>query len=141
MKKLIEVRSLTDAKAFSCNAPWAAISVMTFADEHPALDPINLFARLDLEFADIEFNRQSENFKVFDHNDALQILQFVDEVWDKVDCIMVHCAAGMSRSPAVAAAIENITYGSGADNHWFAKKTPNMLVYRTILEAHHGRQN
>lgn len=39
--------------------------------------------------------------------------------------------SGKSRSPAVAAAITKIK--GGDDSHWFRVKTPNALVYRTLL--------
>ena len=46
---------------------------------------------------------------------------------------MIHCDAGVSRSPAVAAALETIFYGR--NDKWFEDCCPNVLVYRMILEV------
>lgn len=52
-----------------------------------------------------------------------------------VRAIFVHCDAGLSRSPAVAAALTRTLLGQD-DAHWFKAKTPNMLVYRTLLNVY-----
>jgi len=44
---------------------------------------------------------------------------------------MVHCEAGMSRSPAVGAAISKLRWDD--DQVFFDKYTPNMRVYRHIM--------
>lgn len=44
----------------------------------------------------------------------------------------VHCNAGQSRSPAVAAALTRLD--GEDDDRWFRSRTPNRLVYRTLLE-------
>ena len=46
--------------------------------------------------------------------------------------LLVHCDAGFSRSPAVAAALSKAL--TGDDKHFFRTYSPNMRVYRTILE-------
>ena len=46
----------------------------------------------------------------------------------------MHCDAGKSRSPAVAAALARVL--DGDDAHFFGGRyTPNMRVYRTLLES------
>ena len=52
-----------------------------------------------------------------------------------VRAIFVHCDAGLSRSPAVAAALTRTLLGQD-DAYWFKTKTPNMLVYRTLLNVY-----
>lgn len=47
--------------------------------------------------------------------------------------IVVHCRAGMSRSPAVAAAIAK--YYDNDDKYFFENYIPNPLVYSKVLEA------
>jgi protein-tyrosine phosphatase len=44
---------------------------------------------------------------------------------------MVHCLAGVCRSPAVAAAISQIKYND--DSLYFDIYHPNTLVYNTML--------
>lgn len=64
---------------------------------------------------------------------AAQIWAFVDKHRGQTGAILVHCEAGMSRSPAVAAAI---CRAMGQDDRtYFQTYQPNLHVYRTLLEA------
>lgn len=138
-KKMIVVKSLTDARHFQCDVPWAAISIVSLVGDNPILNHENRVGLLNMAFEDIEFPRPTTPPElIFDTAKAQQILDFVAEMWPQVECFLVHCHAGMSRSPAVAAAIEHIYHGNGADNHWFRAKTPNMMVYRNILNTHYA---
>ena len=97
---------------------------------------------LQLEFWDISTSAESlglrgEGILSFEEDHATQILDFVHDMWDQVECFLIHCDAGLSRSPAVAAAIERIYYED--DQYWFNTKTPNMLVYRKLLDVHHEK--
>ena len=135
-RKNIIVLSFEDAKLFACNVPWAAISIVSVGKNNPILSTNNRIDVLNMAFEDLEFYRPSMPSEfVFNEEKAKQILDFVNKVWSKIDCLMIHCHVGMSRSPAVAAAIEHIYYGHGSDTHWFEHKTPNMLVYETILQT------
>ncbi|HEY8748154.1 MAG TPA: hypothetical protein VIM11_09285 [Tepidisphaeraceae bacterium] len=62
---------------------------------------------------------------------AKEIWQFVRK-WDgKVGAVVVHCEQGMSRSPAVAAALCK-TFG-GDESPFFRDYQPNRYVYRLML--------
>lgn len=60
---------------------------------------------------------------------------------EKINTIVVHCDMGLSRSAAVAAAIEKFynrddsKYFSSGPMYGKPMYTPNMLVYRMMLEA------
>ena len=86
---------------------------------------------LFMEFHDI--NKAEHDMILFSQDHAVQILNFFKHYWNQIDLVIVHCNAGMSRSPAVAAALTKIS--NQDDNVWFKTKTPNSLVYRTILET------
>jgi hypothetical protein len=139
--KWIEVRSRKWAKQYRSDTPWAAISIATEPDTWPILDDYNRFDLLQIAFYDIcnpdTLLKGLFQGQVFDRSHALQILDFVARCWDHVDSFLIHCEAGISRSPAVAAAILHIYYGSGADNWYFANCTPNMLVYKDLLHTHY----
>jgi protein-tyrosine phosphatase len=139
-KKMFEVLTRGGAEKFKSDVPWAAISITT-EPPWPELSEENRVGLLQLEFLDAEFVRPSHKWgaglHIFDEADAVQILDFVQEMWPEVECFMVHCAAGISRSPAVAAAIEKIYYDN--DSYWFNTRTPNMLVYRNILNVYHEK--
>jgi predicted protein tyrosine phosphatase len=64
---------------------------------------------------------------------AREIAQFVLDFKDRVDLIIVHCGAGVSRSAGCAAAILKALNGS--DDEIFGNEAyrPNMKVYRTVL--------
>lgn len=137
--KAIVVKTLTEARLFECDVPWAAISIVSVVGGNPILHAENRVGLLNMAFEDIEFPRPTTPPElIFDTDKAQQILDFVAEMWPQVECFLVHCHAGMSRSPAVAAAIEHIYHGNGSDNYWFKIKTPNMAVYRTILNTHYA---
>lgn len=137
MKKTIVVLPMSEAIKFQSDESWAAISIATDVGTNPTLSNKSRVGLLEMTFEDADFIRPNTPPEyIFDEIKAKKILDFVSEMWDKVDCFMIHCHAGMSRSPAVAAAIENIYYGNGADSRWFKEKTPNMRVYRTILNTH-----
>lgn len=55
---------------------------------------------LILEFNDID--KKFHPWKLFDKNQAQQVIDFVESLPDEVDSLMVHCEAGISRSAAVA---------------------------------------
>ena len=86
---------------------------------------------------------------LFNPERAVQVLDFVRPHVDQkralrasglghtaVRAIIVHCDAGWSRSPAVAAALTKTLLGQD-DTHWFKAKSPNMLVYRTLLTVYY----
>lgn len=64
---------------------------------------------------------------------ARTVCEFVRRHVERVEVIVVHCHHGMSRSPAVAAALAE---GLGGDNRvWFERKFPNRTVYELVLRA------
>lgn len=68
-------------------------------------------------------------------NDAAVIADFVDRYWNKVDIIIVHCSAGVSRSAGCAAAILKAYTGDDRQVFDNSKYRPNMRVYREVLGA------
>ncbi len=69
---------------------------------------------------------------------ASEILAFVEQMWDQVEVFLIHCEVGLSRSPAVAAALCQIYYQH--DSGWFESIFPNRLVYRLLVETHACRR-
>jgi predicted protein tyrosine phosphatase len=134
--KALEIRSKEQAVQFECEHSWAAISISSRLNEWPHLSDNNRFGLLQLAFMDV--SNPTRVSEVISHTQAEQILDFVDEAWDKVETFLIHCEAGLSRSPAVAAAIAYTRLGKGWDQHFFDNYTPNMLVYWAILKAYYG---
>ena len=70
---------------------------------------------------------------------AEKIWQFVDDQKDRVGgAVVVHCEAGVSRSPAVAAALCKGLGGN--DLQFFRRYQPNMHVYRLMLEGRQAKE-
>lgn len=86
-------------------------------------------------FHDVDSDR--DGMTAFSQQDAQRIISFFQHYRSTAQLLIVHCDAGQCRSPAVAAALQKIQEGD--DNHWFATKRPNRLVYRQLLEAAHER--
>lgn len=82
-------------------------------------------------------NIAGDGIDLFNDSHADQILNFYLRYRDEVQMMVAHCYAGMCRSPAVIAALQRIHLGH--DDDWFARKRPNTLVYRTILNRAYDR--
>lgn len=140
-KVQFEIRSRLAAKNFTCDKPWAAISVSTRPECFPELSTVNQVGLLQLGFWDISQPKTYDARlagKLFTKEQAKQVLDFANEMMPKIETMLVHCEMGLSRSPAIAAALENIFYGKGSEATYFNKYIPNVLVYKTITEVYYG---
>lgn len=85
-------------------------------------------------FDDIERNTNPKlNLMTLDQ--AKEIKEFVDKYKSKVDHIIIHCTAGISRSGAVGCVIAR--YLNNHDNYIWAtgRYLPNRYVYKTMCVA------
>lgn len=90
---------------------------------------------LRLSFPDaIEPSEMYAEESLFSREHAATIWGFVSQHRNAIDRIVVHCDAGVSRSPAVAAALARVLTGDDAD-FFVGKYRPNMRVYRMLLDA------
>lgn len=92
---------------------------------------------LRLSFADID--RPSAGAVMFGAEHARAICAFVSEHRSSIECVVVHCDAGFSRSPAVAAALARCLGQDDAE--FFRRYHPNMHVYRTLIDAWNNRED
>lgn len=92
---------------------------------------------LKITFDDLEKEpKNKENkYKLFNIHIAKEIKNFIDKFKNKVNRIVVHCTAGISRSSGVAAVLSR--YLNGTDNHVFGcgEYHPNKLVYKIMCEV------
>lgn len=133
MTPRIEVYCRDEATQFRAAVPWAGISITTDDGDWPDIDRGQCLGLLQLQFADLEQPHPGE--RLFDETDADKIFEFVGEHWPRIELLMVHCQAGLRRSPAVAAAISRIYFDH--DETWFRPGVydPNMRVYDTLLNV------
>jgi len=124
---------------FSTNKTWACISIsdtFTFdAGMFPVITEVNRSYMIRLGFDDI--SRPKPGLTEMDIEQAKSIWDFVDQIWNEVDLLVIHCNAGMCRSPAVARAIAEKYYPETAElyNQLYH---PNKLVYRLMKETING---
>lgn len=87
-----------------------------------------------LQFDDIDASATIGGLIPMREDDANRIIDAFLKYKDKVSQIIVHCDAGYSRSPAVAAAL-CITLGTSDAVFFGPGYCPNTHVYRTMLRA------
>lgn len=122
---------------------WGMISVVTHEGSWPEYNEKNNKGVLRLAFHDADPNNPhnphiATDDQLFSEKRANQIIDFVAEIKDEIDMLVVHCEAGVSRSPAIAAVLAKIHFGD--DKAFFkAPFTPNMHVYRVMLDTAHER--
>lgn len=73
--------------------------------------------------------------------DAKNIADFYFNVYKKIDCLIIQCEHGISRSSAVAAAILEFHSKSGIIIFASDKYFPNKLVYRKVILALRNKKN
>lgn len=115
------------------------ISIRTPDDEQAVFNLENDTIKdiLHLSFYDVSTEAQDicKGYPAMTDDDALKIKEFVLKWKDKVDTIIVHCDAGVSRSAGVAAGIlDGLNQDSSQifDNNRYL---PNSLCYRKTLNA------
>lgn len=81
---------------------------------------------------DIDGSEAVGGMKPMSKNDAARIVNAFVQYNDRVSQIIVHCDAGYSRSPAVAAALTK-ALGLDDSSYFGHGYCPNMHVYRLVL--------
>lgn len=135
----IQILNRKEAKKFSYEPHDFKTAIISITDTDKAdvifeKNEINrIRAILKLKFDDVE--RDSKDLHCITKDDAEKIVNFINKNKNKVDKIIVHCEAGVSRSAGVGAAIMKAI--NGDDWVVFNNPTmcPNMKCYRTVLNA------
>ena len=113
---------------------FAIISIMTspFQPVHIPKNE-NCLGELRVNFPDLINTIEGfERHELFSPEIANKIWAFLETV-PQAKTLIIHCEAGVSRSPAVGAAIAQVL---GQDyEEYFTKFVPNPLVYRIMLET------
>jgi predicted protein tyrosine phosphatase len=116
-------------------AKWALVSICEKGEFPEVHTNESLVGRLNQQYHDVDRKDPKDlaDRVLFSDAHADELLDFYQHAKDNgCEVVFIHCAAGICRSPATAAALQKIEIGE--DHIWFATKRPNMLVYRTILE-------
>jgi hypothetical protein len=98
----------------------------------------NCVSSLCLRFYDTDRELQCDNGLIITpitDKQAKLIANFILCCDDKIKELYINCAAGISRSAGVAAAISK--FYTGDDQFFYDKYIPNRYVYMRVLEALH----
>jgi len=124
----ILVLPMSSAIQFKCDKEWACISIFGSEVSVPPKIDDGCKNVLRLKFDDIEFKRPDSNLLEFSDFQAIEVLNFSKDMWNQIDLMMIHCAAGISRSTAVAKVISEI-YQPEFSQYYSQFYSPNNLVY------------
>ncbi len=94
---------------------------------------------LRLVFPDRDEPGTDDPSAIFGTEHARAIWDFMERHLEGLERVVVHCDAGVSRSPGVAAALAKCLDGDDAE--FFRRYRPNMRVYRTLVEEWHARSS
>lgn len=137
MKKHIQVFSLMDCVRFVVEGaffePYIIISIQDTQNKGFGLQftPTNYCKDvLTLYFDDID--RDSQGLQMITPAMGEQIIKFV-ESYPYINHIVIHCLYGQCRSKGVGAALSKVY--NNTDEQFMRTGTPNMKVYRTVLNA------
>jgi len=120
------------------DVPHVVISITTTADDQARLPSSErCVGVLRLAFADIE--RPLAGAVLFGAEHARAICEFIGAHRRAIKRVVVHCDAGFSRSPAVAAALAKCLGEDDAE--FFRRYQPNMHVYQTLLDTWSARED
>ena len=110
----------------------AMISISSPGDRSEVLPlPVNRCLKF-LRLAFYDLDRRIHGYPRMTRRQARQIWRFVQAL-NGIPILVIHCDAGVSRSPAVAAAITK--WQTGDDTEWFKRFYPNRWVYRQLIET------
>ena len=114
--------------------PYFIISITNEFDERPRFkaDP-NCKGICYLNFDDVE-KGEKNCISTFDVEYLMYFLLKAFKKSPEVENIIVHCEAGQSRSAGMAAALMKFYNGDDWDIFNNPRYTPNMTVYRMVLE-------
>lgn len=128
---------------------WALISI--WADSRliemktvPILEKLGCHAVIDVRFDDItdtspavgQSTHSGRKFILFDEVHARNIINFTNAVKDKFEIVVIHCAAGVSRSGAVGLWMCRYLGMNESDFHYTNRGImPNMYVLNVLNEV------
>lgn len=115
--------------------PYVVLSITTSPTDEARIPPSpHCLGVLRLAFFDSDLSAEDEGPEgLFSRDDARQIWRFLLPLHKKLRCIVLHCSAGVSRSPGVAAALSNVLCGD--DQSFFERYRPNRRVYTLLLDV------
>ena len=134
-QRRILARSAVEATSFTCDLPWACVSIATPGSRWPTLSDVHRVGLLQIAFDDKQSLAWGSLREHFQERHAHAILDFAQRYWPVIELLLVHCEAGTSRSPAVAAALSQVFLGHEGEFLLPHLYQPNHLVLHTLLDV------
>lgn len=136
MKYNIQIMSKDKMTLFSTKdlaKDYIVISINDTNHNTVIYDNEHIIDKLKLWFDDIDI--PIPKYQLMLQIDAQNIKDFIDTYKNKINNIIVHCTAGISRSGAVGCALSR--YLNGCDNYLLAtgRYIPNKHVYKLMCEV------
>ena len=72
---------------------------------------------------------------LFNRDHAKKIIEFQKSLSDKIEYIIIHCTAGVSRSGAIATFLQDIYHENDEDNEWFSKNNRHIIPNKHVLKV------
>jgi predicted protein tyrosine phosphatase len=121
------------------DVPHAIISITSTPDDVARL-PGTESCRgvLRLAFLDVDAAPGGDDTGLFSRDQARAVCDFIDMHRAHLVRLIVHCDAGISRSPAIAAGIA-VCLGQ-SDEEFFRRYQPNRRVYRMVIDEWRRRR-
>lgn len=119
------------------SVPTLILSISGTDEEIPKIlaetDNPNIIHTEFFQFDDIDTPDMVHGLTPMSEEDAKRLVDVYEQYKDRVEQIIVHCDAGYSRSPAVAAALCKAIGMSDAEYFGCGDYCPNRHVYRTVM--------
>jgi predicted protein tyrosine phosphatase len=141
---ILEHLSRERAEAYRDRRPYAVISITDpdYPEASLQLDPLRVgVLRLQFhdishtpeEFASLVRRPERDHYILPTADHARQIVRFVRAMAPRVEKIVIHCEAGISRSAGVGAALASCL--KQPDIHFYDHGIPNVRVRRLVIQA------
>ena len=139
MEFYVYSRQKAKSESYRLKVPTLIISITdplstlnTFAQNR------NIVSICRVQFDDVTRENAGPDDILMRVQDAQKIRDYVRAYADKVECIIVHCEAGISRSAGVMAAIQKYLLGDDSEIFNSNLYLPNEHCYRMMTSALEG---
>ena len=128
----IEFMEQKEAEKIDPSVKMAVISIATVNSANTRRLKEGWGARIDLDFCDVNEKAKEEGTVCFDIEMARKLAEWVKNLPQSINHIVVHCFQGMSRSAAIA---KVLLEKQGQDIPDIYEPYYNKLVYKLFKEA------
>ena len=139
MEFYVYSRQKAKSESYRLKVPTLIISITDpFGSLNTFAQNRNIVSICRVQFDDVTRENAGPDDILMRVQDAQKIRDYVRAYADKVECIIVHCEAGISRSAGVMAAIQKYLLGDDSEIFNSNLYLPNEHCYRLMTSAFDG---